>query len=145
MGRASSQPKSLSISSSAPSSTPFSGAVGPAPTRLNMSANTLLSFSTAPFAFSCTSPRAARWAPGTTAAPHPPSGSLGSIGLGHAPSCQERLGDRHAVGVLEISAHGEPARDAGHAEARRLEQLLQVRRCNLAFHRRIGRDDDLPN
>src|SRR5258706_3325313 len=57
MGRASSQPKSLSISSSAPSSRPFSGAVGPAPTRLNISSKTLFNFSTAPFPLSFTRPR----------------------------------------------------------------------------------------
>src|SRR2546426_5021042 len=66
MGRASSQPKSLSISSSAPSSRPFSGAAGPAPTRLNIASNTLATFSTAPFALSFTRPRVVRWSNSTT-------------------------------------------------------------------------------
>src|SRR6266481_8307784 len=65
MGRASSQPKSLSISSSAPSSRPFSGA-GPAPTRLNISAKTLFSFSTTPFPLSFTRPKVVRWSNSTT-------------------------------------------------------------------------------
>src|SRR5437867_1818131 len=66
MGRASSYPKSLSISSSAPSSRPFSGAAGPAPTRLNIASNTLVNFSTAPLAFSFTSPSVVRWSNSTT-------------------------------------------------------------------------------
>src|SRR5216117_4038007 len=66
MGRASSYPKSLSISSSAPSSRPFSGAAGPAPTRLNIASNTLATFSTAPFALSFTRPRVVRWSNSTT-------------------------------------------------------------------------------
>src|SRR2546425_536856 len=66
MGRASSQPKSLSISSSAPSSRPFSGAAGPAPTRLNISSKTLFSFSTAPFPLSFTRPKVVRWSNSTT-------------------------------------------------------------------------------
>src|SRR2546427_13030822 len=223
MGRASSQPKSLSISSSAPSSRRFSGAVGPAPTRLNISAKTLFSFSTAPFPLSFTRPKVVRWSNSTTritrfatsarnidsfspwctreanscspiilaswslalksaavreanaaesnwggsptvatswpvrstssaqrafesprnackccwiclkslsendqlAAPAiTPSRSLG---LGHVPPRQQRLRDRHTVGVLQIPSHRQAARDAGHAHARGLERLLQVR------------------
>src|SRR5204863_214321 len=50
-----------------------------------------------------------------------------------------------AVGVLEVAPDRDAARDTGHPDARRLEQLLQVGRCNLPFHGRIGRDDDLPH
>src|SRR6266550_2197482 len=62
---ASPYPKSLSISSSAPSSRPFF-CVGPAPTRLNISSNTLLRFSTTPLALIFTRPRVARWSNSTT-------------------------------------------------------------------------------
>src|SRR6266550_7752862 len=62
---ASPYPKSLSISSSAPSSRPFFCA-GPAPTRLNISSNTLLRFSTTPLALIFTRPRVARWSNRTT-------------------------------------------------------------------------------
>src|SRR2546427_4045768 len=218
MGRASSQPKSLSISSSAPSSRPLSGAAGPAPTRLNIASNTLATFSTAPFALSFTRPRVVRWSNSTTritrfatsarnidsfspwctreanscsptilaswslalksaavreanaaesnwggsptvatswpvrstssaqrafesprnackccwiclkslsendqlAAPAiTPSRSLG---LGHVPPRQQRVRDRHAVGVLEIPTDGQPPGDPCHPDARRLER-----------------------
>src|SRR6266511_3998419 len=60
------QPKSLSISSSAPSRTPFCGAAGPALTPLNISSKTFVRCSTAPFPFSFTSPSVVRWSNSTT-------------------------------------------------------------------------------
>src|SRR6266704_604732 len=239
MGRASSQPKSLSISSSAPSSRPFSGA-GPAPTRLNISAKTLFSFSTAPFPLSFTRPKVVRWSNSTTritrfatsarnidsfspwctkeanscsptilaswslalksaavreanaaesnwgASPTvatscpvrstsnaqrafdsrrnackccwiclksfsendqlaaPAITCPRSVGLGHVPPGKQRLRDRHAIGVLEIPAHREAPRDAGHPDPRRFEELLEVGRRDLALHRGVGGDDHLP-
>src|SRR5947209_588117 len=66
MGRASSQPKSLSISAFRPFGRPLSGPARPAPTRLNIASNTLATFSTAPFALSFTRPRVVRWSNSTT-------------------------------------------------------------------------------
>src|SRR6266567_129368 len=60
------QPNSLSISSSAPSRTPFCGAAGPAPTPLNISSNAWVSFWTARLPLSLTRPRVVRWSNSTT-------------------------------------------------------------------------------
>src|SRR5213594_4452206 len=236
---ASSQPKSLSISSSAPSRTPFCGAAGPVLTRLNISSKTFVRCSTAPFPLSFTSPSVVRWSNSTTrmtrfatsarnidsfspwctseansrsptilaswslalksaavreanAAESNCGGSptvatswpvrstssaqrafesprnackccwiclkslsendqlaapaitpSRSLGLGHVPPREQRLRDRHAVGVLEIPAHRQAPRDAGHPDARRLEELLQVGGGHLALHRGVGGDDHL--
>src|SRR5438309_3049649 len=66
MDRASPYPKSLSISSSAPSRRPPFGLAGPVWTRLNISSNTLFRFSTTAFAFSLTRPSVARLSKSTT-------------------------------------------------------------------------------
>src|SRR5881296_3853140 len=57
-----------------------------------------------------------------------------SLGLGHVPPRQQRLRDRHTVGVLEIPTHGQPPGDPCHPDARRLEELLQVGGGHLALH-----------
>src|SRR5213594_2117023 len=238
---ASPYPKSLSISSSAPSSSPFCGADGPppAPTRLNIASNTLVRVSTTPFPLSFTRPSVVRWSNSTTrmtrfatsarnidsfspwctseansrsptilaswslalksaavreanAAESNCGGSptvatswpvrstssaqrafesprnackccwiclkslsendqlaapaitpSRSLGLGHVPPREQRLRDRHAVGVLEIPTHGQPPGDPCHPDARRLEELLQVGGGHLALHRGVGGDDHL--
>src|SRR2546427_12521932 len=66
-----------------------------------------------------------------------------SLGLGHVPPRQQRLRDRHTVGVLEIPAHRQAPRDAGHPDPRRLEELLQVGGGDLALHRGAGGHDHL--
>src|SRR6266496_378543 len=233
------QPNSLSISSSAPSRTPFCGAAGPAPTPLNISSNAWVSFWTARLPLSLTRPRVVRWSNSTTRITRfatsarnidsfspwctreanscspiilaswslalksaavreakaagsncggsptvatswpvrstssaqrafasrrnacrccwiclksfsendqlaaPAISCPRSVGFGHVPPRQQGLRDGHAVRVLEIPAHGEPPRDAGHPDARRFQELLQVRRRDLALHRGVGRDDHL--
>src|SRR5205809_2101819 len=66
MDRASPYPKSLSISSSAPSRRPGFCSAGPVRTRLNISSNTLFKFSTTALAFSLTRPSVARLLKSTT-------------------------------------------------------------------------------
>src|SRR5207244_447078 len=55
----------------------------------------------------------------------------------------ERLGERDLVGVLEIAADGEAARDARQADAERLQELRQVDGGRLALDVGIRRGNDL--
>src|SRR2546422_973980 len=150
---ASSYPKSLSISSSAPSSKPFCGVPPrppcpprPPPPPLKNPSNIFLRLSTAPFPLSFTRPSVVRWSDTQTQNTHLAAPAIAfprSVGLGHVPPREQRLRDGHAVGVLEIPPHRQAARDTGDAHAAGLERLLQVRRRHLSLHRGVGRDDHL--
>ena len=55
----------------------------------------------------------------------------------------ERAAERHLVGVLEVAADGQPARDSRHEHAERLQQTREIHRGRFAFDVGIGREDDL--
>src|SRR5262245_1665661 len=61
--------------------------------------------------------------------------------LPHLPSAFHGLGERHLVGVLEIAADRQPARDARDAHTERLEQPRQIDRGGLALDARVGGQD----
>src|SRR5215207_1141419 len=58
-------------------------------------------------------------------------------------SINERLMHLHLIGIFEIAADGEAHRDAGDANAERLEEATEIIRGRFAFRIRIGREDDL--
>ena len=62
----------------------------------------------------------------------------------HLASGRQRLRDRYAIGILEISPDGQAARDPGDPHPARNEQPLEVQRGGLPFHGRIGGEDDFP-
>ena len=52
-------------------------------------------------------------------------------------------GECDVVGVFDLRADGDPAAEAGHAHAQRLDELGDVQRRRIPFHIRIGGEDDL--
>jgi len=54
----------------------------------------------------------------------------------------EGAGNRHAVGVLQIAAHRQAARDAGDLRPEGGNQFFQIHRRRLALNVGIGGDDD---
>src|SRR5262245_7829935 len=73
-----------------------------------------------------------------TIAAHGARNSLSDL----APALQ-RLGERHLIGVLEVAADGQPARDAGHAHTERAQELGEVERGRLALDVGVGGEDHL--
>ena len=59
------------------------------------------------------------------------------------PPALEGADEGHLVGVLEVAADRQAARDPADERDDRLQSLGQVHRRRLAFERRIGREDDL--
>ncbi len=47
------------------------------------------------------------------------------------------------IGVLEVAASGQSARQAGNPDIIRSQLLLDIHGRGVAFHTRIGRQDDL--
>ena len=64
------------------------------------------------------------------------------VKLNFAPTF-ERARQRHLVGVLQIAADRQPARESGQPNSERLDQPLQVHRCRLAFQVRIRGEHNL--
>ena len=58
------------------------------------------------------------------------------------PAPQERPAERELVGVLQVGADGQPARQAGHPDPAP-HQIGQVQRRGLARHGRVGGDHEL--
>src|SRR5438132_10841685 len=52
-------------------------------------------------------------------------------------------GQGYLVGVFEVAAHGQPARQTGDVHAQRGQATLQVASGGVAFHVRVGGQDDL--
>ena len=59
------------------------------------------------------------------------------------PAAFEGTAERELVGVLEVAAHRQPARDPGDPHAERLEQPAEVQRGGLALDVRVRAEDDL--
>ena len=60
----------------------------------------------------------------------------------HLPTCLQRLGDRHAVGIFEVAPYRQSASDARDAYAERRELTLHVECGRFAFKRWVGGEDD---
>src|SRR5260370_8061714 len=54
----------------------------------------------------------------------------------------ERTPERHFVGVLEIAADRQPARDPGHEHPERLQQPREIHRRRLALDVGVGPEND---
>src|SRR6516225_4908913 len=72
----------------------------------------------------------------------PPPAAAGEPGLERLPS-RERVRERAAVDVLELSAERDAVGDAARAHAAPRGELTQVVRGRLALDRRVGGDDQL--
>ena len=68
---------------------------------------------------------------------------LGTSASSNLAAPLERLVHRDLVGVFEVAAHGNAHRDAGHPDAKRLEQPRQVDGGGFALDIRVRREDHL--
>src|SRR5581483_6086784 len=75
---------------------------------------------------------------GSTSATRGATGSRCS----HLPPARQRTAERDLVGVLEVAADGEAARETGDADAA-AQAVGQVGGGRLAGHVRVGRENDL--
>src|SRR5262249_32304344 len=78
---------------------------------------------------------------GSMSGPLPLKGE-GSLDLGDVAAAFEGLGEGALVGVFEVAADGQTARDAGDAHAERLEELGEINGRGLALHARVCGEDD---